>query len=131
MIFTNEKKKIKSGVTGEKKSLFRVLDSKRFFLCACPDGDSAAGGTGTQGAILGKSDAALRPCGGSLGHVPRAERHASHSVQVGPVRTAIVQLEALALKEQYLGSQTWLYDLVEAVSDMCPEQSVMHLIQYR
>ncbi len=68
-----------------------------------------------------------------------------------------MQLEALALKEQYLGSQTRLYDLVEAVSDMCPsrvscisfstgractngdsaasnmcpEQSVMHLIQYR
>ena len=81
MIFTNEKKKIKSGVTGEKKSLFRVLDSKMFFCV--------------------------------------------------PVQTAIVQLEALALKEQYLGSQTRLYDLVEAVSDMCPEQSVMHLIQYR
>jgi hypothetical protein len=42
-----------------------------------------------------------------------------------------VELEALALKEEYLGSQTRLYDLMEAVSDMCPEQSVMHLIQCR
>jgi hypothetical protein len=39
--------------------LFCVVVSKRFFLCACTDGDSAAGGTGTQGAILGKPDKAL------------------------------------------------------------------------
>ena len=49
------------------------------------DGDSAAGGPGAEGAVPGQPDQALRPGGGRLRHVPRTERHAPHSVQVGSI----------------------------------------------
>jgi len=47
------------------------------------------------------------------------------------LQATIFKLEGLALNKQYPGSQNRLYDLVEAVSDLCPEQSVLHLLKYR
>jgi len=47
------------------------------------------------------------------------------------LQASITQLEVLAMSGKYPGSQTRLYDLVEVASTFCPEQSVIHLIQYR
>ena len=54
-----------------------------------------------------------------------ANREATH----GHLQATIRQLERLAETDSYAGSRTRLYNLVESVSSICPDSSVIQLVE--
>ena len=54
-----------------------------------------------------------------------ANREATH----GHLQATIRQLERLAETDSYAGSRTRLYSLVESVSSICPDSSVIQLVE--